>query len=84
MADLPRYPDSGEETGLESDRGAKAGRPRWQKLLGIIGLLVVVAIAIMLFVGGGHGPSRHGASSAVADGAVEIAVTADDFAYDPD
>ncbi|HEX9887990.1 MAG TPA: cupredoxin domain-containing protein [Nitriliruptorales bacterium] len=86
MADPPPYPDSGDDTGVEPDRAASTGMPRWQKVVGIIGLLVVLAIVILLFGpgGGGHGPQRHGAISPVADGAVEIAVTADDFAYDPD
>lgn len=80
MADPPRYPD----TGGEPDRGATTGTPRWQKVVGLIGLLVVLLVAIMLVVGGGHGPSRHTGATPVANGAVEIAVTADGFAYDPD
>ncbi|MQB02020.1 MAG: hypothetical protein GEU78_17455 [Actinobacteria bacterium] len=84
MADPPRHPDTGDDTGVEPDSGATTGTPRWQKVVGLIGLLVVLLVAIMLVVGGGHGPARHSGATPVADGAVEVAVTADAFAYDPD
>ena len=80
MADLPPEPDSP----AGPNRGASTGTALWQKVVGIIGLLVALLVVILLVVGGGHGPGRHGAISPVAAGAVEIAVSADDFAYDPD
>jgi hypothetical protein len=58
MADPP-HPNTGQDTGAGRDRGA-TGTSRWQKAVGIIGLVVViVAIAVVLFrvsVGGGHDP----------------------------
>jgi hypothetical protein len=41
MADLPPYP----------------GTPRWVKMFGIIGIVVVLVLVIMIF--GSHGPGRH-------------------------
>lgn len=45
MADSPRYP----------------GTPRWVKVFGIIGLIVVLLVIILLLTKGpgGHGPGRH-------------------------
>jgi hypothetical protein len=47
MADLPPYP----------------GTPRWVKVFGIIGIVVVLLVSIILVTGvggpGGHGPGRH-------------------------
>jgi membrane-associated phospholipid phosphatase len=43
------------------DRG-KSGLATWQKVVGIIGLLVILVIVIALLVGGGHTPPvQHGA-----------------------
>ncbi|MDJ0418901.1 hypothetical protein [Rhodococcus opacus] len=34
--------------------------PRWVKVVGVVvGLLLVLVIAVMLFGGGNHGPGRH-------------------------
>lgn len=35
---------------------------RWQLVLGLVGLAIVVGLALLLFGpgGGGHGPGRHG------------------------
>jgi hypothetical protein len=39
----------------------KTGLAPWQKVVGIIGVLVLLAIVIALFVGGGHTPPvQHG------------------------
>jgi hypothetical protein len=60
MADQPRYPDTGDDTGMRRDR---EGLPRWVKVSLIILAVVVLLIVIvmLLFSGGtgGHGPSRH-------------------------
>ncbi len=54
MADPPRYPDSREHT------GGDASTPRWVKVLGTIGIVLVLLVVIMMFLGGGdHGPGRH-------------------------
>lgn len=39
-------------------RGSSAGLAGWQKLVGIIGLAVVLVLAILL-TGGDHDPGRH-------------------------
>ena len=33
--------------------------PRWVRVLGIVVIAVVLVIAVLQFVGGGHGPARH-------------------------
>lgn len=37
------------------------GIPRWVKVFGIIGIVLVLLVVIIMFtgVGGEHGPSRH-------------------------
>ena len=57
--DQDPQPGSGPE--VEPDNG-KTGLAVWQKVVGIIGLLVVLVIVITLLVGGGHAPPvQHGA-----------------------
>lgn len=44
-------------------------RPRWVKVLGIIALVVVLlAIVMIVFGGGQHGPRRHGSGANRAAG----------------
>ena len=60
MADSPPYPDSVDDAGVAPGRGSTPGTPRWVKVLGIVGLVLVLLIAgLMLFGGGQHGPGRH-------------------------
>ncbi len=60
MADPPHYPDSSGDTGDEPDRGLTTGTPRWVKVSGIVGLVLVLLLVIMMSTGGGgHGPGRH-------------------------
>ncbi|MBT2469022.1 hypothetical protein J7E97_14380 [Streptomyces sp. ISL-66] len=33
--------------------------PRWVKIAAIAGILVVLAVLVVLFSGGEHGPGRH-------------------------
>lgn len=44
------------------DTGRPPGVPRWVKILGlaVLLLLLVVLVAMVLGVGGEHGPGRHG------------------------
>jgi ABC-type transporter Mla subunit MlaD len=50
---------------MEPDRGATTGMPRWVKVFGIVGLVVIVLFVILLLTGrGDHGPSRHAAPAA--------------------
>ena len=39
------------------------GTPRWVKVSGLIGLILVVLFVVLLLFGGGHGPGRHGPPS---------------------
>jgi hypothetical protein len=48
MVDPSRYPDTESQT-----------TPRWVKVFGIIGLVVVLLFIVMLFAPGSHGPGRH-------------------------
>lgn len=71
--------------------------PRWVKVAGIIAVVLVLLVVGVLALGPGeHGPRRHGpaggdpsaatdhgANSPVSDGATEIAVTANNLAFDP-
>jgi hypothetical protein len=59
MANSPRNPDTDDDTGVEPDRGATTGSSRWQKVVGIIGLVVLLVLGIRMFVvGGGHGAGQ--------------------------
>ncbi len=59
MANVPSNPDSSGDTYY--DTGVAPGIARWQKVLGIIGLVVVLGLGVLMFGlgGGGHGPSQH-------------------------
>jgi hypothetical protein len=57
MADPPRYPDSGDDTGVGPDRESTTGTPRWVKVFGIIAAVLVLLFVIMVLTG--HGPGRH-------------------------
>ena len=60
MADLPPYPDTGNDTGVGPDRGSAPGTPRWVKVFGIVLVVLVLLVVVVLLVGGGsHGPGRH-------------------------
>jgi hypothetical protein len=60
MADPPRYPETGDDTGVGPDRGSPPSTPRWVKVFGIIVLVLVLLVVVMLLIGGGnHGPGRH-------------------------
>jgi hypothetical protein len=63
MADPPRYPDTGDDTGVGPDRGPTTGTPRWVKVSGLIALIVILLFVIVMLVrgpgAGGHGPGRH-------------------------
>jgi plastocyanin len=86
MDDSPGYPDAGDATGVGPDRGSTTRLPRWVKVLGILALVLGLLVVILRFtgVGGEHSPGRHAGASSVASGAVEVAVTADSFAFYPD
>jgi hypothetical protein len=59
MEGTPRDPDYGDDTDIALDHET-IGMPRWVKVFGIIGLVVVLLFVIALVAGGGsHGPGRH-------------------------
>jgi hypothetical protein len=61
MADPPGYPDTGDDTGVGSDRESTSRIPRWVWVSGIIVAVVVLAVvAIMLISGGEHVPGPRG------------------------
>lgn len=97
MADPPAYPNPGDDTDVGPHRGSPPGMPRWVKVPGIIvGALVLLFVILQLLgVGGEHGPGmhgpgaqapdgEHGGGSPPIDGAPELALTADELAFDPD
>lgn len=60
------------DTGVESDRGVPAGTPRWQKVVAMLGVLVVLWVGNDTYKvidgdfggggdggGGGHGPGQE-------------------------
>jgi len=59
VADPPRYPDTGDDTGLGSGRGSTTSTPRWVKLAGIIAIALVLLLVIILHLLGGFGPGLH-------------------------
>ncbi len=46
------------ENPRSADQPSPPGAPRWVKIAGIIALVVVLAVVVMLLIGG-HGPGRH-------------------------
>ena len=59
MADPPRHPDTNHDgPGMKPDRGSSSGMARWQKVVAIIGLVVLVVVVLMLtgVFGSGHTP----------------------------
>lgn len=56
MADPPSYRD----TGVKAELNSTSGTSRWQKVVGIIGLLLVLAVGILILRGvGGHDPETE-------------------------
>ena len=46
-----------------------AGTPRWVKVFGIVGLVLVVLVVVILITGrGGHGPGRHAPAGDTSEG----------------
>jgi hypothetical protein len=54
MTDPPRYPDTGEDSGAESDQEATTAMSRWTKVLIVVfGLLIMLVLILHLATGGG-------------------------------
>jgi hypothetical protein len=59
MAHPPPYPDTGDDTGVASDRGSSTGTPRWVSVLGIIIAIGLVLLIVVLHLTGTIGPGTH-------------------------
>jgi len=70
MADSPAIDGSRADTRDDTVVGSAADQrprtPRWVKVSGVIGLVVVVLVVILMLTGGAgqHGPGRHDGSGA--------------------
>lgn len=53
MADMPRYPGTGDENGMEDDRAAPRGTPPWVKVLLVLAVVLVVVLLISIHLMGG-------------------------------
>jgi hypothetical protein len=54
MTDPPRYPDTGKDSGAESDREATTAMSLWTKVVIVVfGLLIVLVLILHLATGGG-------------------------------
>lgn len=63
MAEQPPSPDPGDDARVEPGRGATPGTSRWQKVVGLIGLLVILWVASRMLsnlLGHRPGDMRHG------------------------
>jgi plastocyanin len=91
MADRPSNSDTGDDTDTRSTEDPPSGLPQWVKVSAIIGIIVVMVVVIVTFVGGvEHGPGMHGPvgdneddDTTFAD-APAVAITTDEFAFEPD
>jgi hypothetical protein len=59
MAEPPPHSDTGDDTDVGPGPASTTGTPRWMKVIGIIGLIVIVLVVVGLLIGGGHGPRLH-------------------------
>ena len=63
MTDSPDNPDAGDDARVAPDHRATPGTSRWQRVVGIIGLLVILWVGNRMlgtFLGRGPGPGGHG------------------------
>jgi len=49
MAHLPPYPGPGDDTDVEPDHRATTGTSRWQTIVGIMGIVVVLWVGSRMF-----------------------------------
>lgn len=56
MADPPRYPDTGDDTGARPDRGSTTGTRSWVVKVFLIIAVVLVLLFVLLHVTGTLGP----------------------------
>ncbi len=60
MADQPRHPDVGQDTGTGTQSRLTASRPRWKILLGIVIVIALLALMIALHAAGVVGKGTMG------------------------
>jgi hypothetical protein len=53
MTDPPPYPGT-DGTDVRPDHGSTNSTPRWVKVFGIIGLVLVLLLVVHQFIGGRH------------------------------
>jgi hypothetical protein len=56
MAELPPYPDTGDDTG---DRSPAAGTRRWVSVVAIVIVIVLVLLLVLLHLTGTLGAGAH-------------------------
>ena len=72
---MASQPSGRDNAGYDEARRSTPGVPRWVKVFLLVAAgIVVMGVAVMLLVGGGHGPGRH--QSAPAASHQVVAVTA--------
>lgn len=59
MPDRSGWADTDDDTGVEPDRGSRPRISRWQKVVGIVFLVVVLMFVILRLAGVGGGFGRH-------------------------
>jgi hypothetical protein len=59
VPDPPLYPDTGDDTGVEHDRGSPTGTPRWVSVLGILIVIALILLFVVLHLTGTLGPGAH-------------------------
>lgn len=67
MADPPRNIDTLDATAVGPDAGSATGMARWQKVVGIIGLVVVLGLGVGM-LGSGRGGQCPGGQGGPAGG----------------
>jgi len=60
MANQPRHPDTGEDTGAEPDSGLAARGSRRNAVIGVVIVIALLLLMIVLHVTGVVGPSTNG------------------------
>jgi hypothetical protein len=68
VTDPPRPRKTGNDSGMEYDREATTGIPRWAKVAGIVVAVLALLIVVMMLVGGGGGHRPPGGSSEQSPG----------------
>jgi hypothetical protein len=59
MAGPPRYPNTGDDSGLDGDRSPASGTPRWVSVLGIVIAIGLVLLFVVLHLTGALGRGGH-------------------------